>query len=246
MKPDPPDLRWQRIDELFTGALEREGAERDAFIAQSCQGDDALRQEIESLLKAHIEATGFMQSTVFNEAVQLIAENEGNHDSPEQVGPYKLVKEIGRGGMGAVYLAARDDFGGRRVALKLVKRGMDTDFILHRFYNERITLSGLDHPNIARLIDGGATEDGLPYFAMDYIEGLSIDEYCDDHRLSTADRLKLFGKVCSAVQYAHQHLVVHRDIKPGNVLVTPDGNPELLDFGIAKLLGDDGLACTVT
>jgi eukaryotic-like serine/threonine-protein kinase len=246
MNSDPPDMRWQRIDELFTAALKREGTERDAFIAQSCQGDDALRQEIESLLKAHTDATGFMQSTMFNEAVELITESDENRDPQERIGPYKLVKEIGRGGMGAVYLAARDDLGGRRVALKLVKRGMDTDFILHRFYNERITLSGLDHPNIARLIDGGATGDGLPYFAMDYIEGLSIDEYCDTHRLSTAERLQLFCKVCSAVQYAHQHLVVHRDLKPGNILVTPDGNPKLLDFGIAKLLGDEGLAATVT
>jgi serine/threonine protein kinase/tetratricopeptide (TPR) repeat protein len=246
MKPDSTGACWQRIDELFTAALKREGPERDAFLAESCRGDDALRQEVESLLKAHVQAAGFMQSAVFDEAIELIAEKEENHDLPEKIGSYRLIKEIGRGGMGAVYLGVRDDFEGRRVALKVVKRGMDTDFILRRFHNERITLSGLDHPNIARLIDGGATNDGLPYFAMDYIEGLSIDVYCDNHRLSTAERLKLFREVCSAVQYAHQHLVVHRDIKPGNILVTADRSPKLLDFGIAKLLGDDGLGATVT
>ena len=246
MKPDSTGACWQRIDELFTAALKREGPERDAFLAESCRDDDALRQEIESLLKAHTQATGFMQSAVFNEGIRLIAEREENRDLAKKIGPYKLIKELGRGGMGAVYLAERDDFEGRRVALKVVKRGMDTDFILRRFHTERITLSGLDHPHIARLIDGGATDDGLPYFAMDYIEGLSIDEYCDNHRLSTTERLKLFREVCSAVHYAHQHLVVHRDIKPGNILVTADGSPKLVDFGIAKLLAEDGLGATVT
>ena len=155
----------------------------------------------------------------------------------QHIGLYKINREIGRGGMGTVYLATRDDDQyQKQVAIKVVKRGMDTDLVLARFRNERQILAGFDHPNIARLFDGGSTETGLPYFIMEYVEGQAIDEYCDSHRLSTAARLELFRTVCSAVQYAHQHLVIHRDIKPSNILVTADGVPKLLDFGIAKLL----------
>jgi serine/threonine protein kinase len=139
--------------------------------------------------------------------------------------------------MGSVYLATRDDHQfQQQVAIKVVRRGMDTDLVLARFRNERQILAGFDHPNIARLFDGGSTETGLPYFIMEYIEGQAIDEYCDSHQLSIAARLELFRTVCSAVVYAHQHLVVHRDIKPSNILVTAEGVPKLLDFGIAKLL----------
>src|SRR5262249_11433822 len=149
-------------------------------------------------------------------------------------------REIGHGGMGVVYLAVRaDDHYRKRVAIKLVQRGMDVDFVIRRFRHERQILASLDHPNIARLLDGGATPSGLPYFVMEYIEGQPIDEYCDHNRLSTVERLKLFRQVCAAVQYAHQNLVVHRDIKPGNILVTSDGTPKLLDFGIAKLLNPE-------
>ena len=167
------------------------------------------------------------------------------------VGPYRIIREIGRGGMGTVYLAVRDDDQYKKqVAIKLVRRGMDTDFIVDRFRHERQILASLDHPNIARLLDGGTTEDGLPYFVMEYIEGSPINQYCDDRRLSIAERVKLFQTVCSAVQYAHQNLVVHRDIKPSNIIVTPEGVPKLLDFGIAKLLAPDAVgqtqAATVT
>jgi non-specific serine/threonine protein kinase/serine/threonine-protein kinase len=223
------------------------GAERDTFLAQACAGDTLLRDEIESLLRAHEESSDFLKSPMFEEAVELIANDEEPTAPPEQIGPYKIEKEIGRGGMGAVYLATRDDGEYRRqVALKIVKRGMDTDFILNRFRNERKTLAGFDHLNIARLWDGGATNDGLPYFAMEYVVGLPINEYCDRHRLSVAERLKLFRRVCAAVQYAHQRLVVHRDLKPGNILVTSEGVPKLLDFGIAKVLSPDGDTATMT
>ncbi len=162
-----------------------------------------------------------------------------------RIGPYQILSEIGRGGMGAVYLAERaDNQFQKQVAIKVVKRGMDSDAILRRFGNEQKILAQLDHPNIARLIDGGTTEDGLSYFIMDYVEGLPIDGYCDTHHLPTLDRLKLFRTVCSAVEHAHQHHVVHRDLKPNNILVTGDGVPRLLDFGIAKVLSPDEVSQT--
>jgi len=157
-----------------------------------------------------------------------------------RLGNYKIVKEIGRGGMGTVYLAQRaDEQYEKRVAIKLIKRGMDTDSVLRHFRMERQILAGFDHPNIARLFDGGMTENGLPYFIMEYVEGLPIDEYCNAQGLSISERLKLFQAVCAAVSYAHRHLVIHRDIKRSNILVTVDGVPKLLDFGIAKILQEE-------
>ena len=159
------------------------------------------------------------------------------HQHPERLAGYRIQQVLGQGGMGVVYLAKREDSTfAQRVALKVIKRGMDTEDIVRRFELERKVLSGLNHPNIARLIDGGTTEDGRPYFALEYVEGMPIDKYCDQQRLSTKQRIEIFRKVCSAVQYAHQNLIVHRDIKPGNVIVTTEGEPKLLDFGIAKLL----------
>ena len=153
-----------------------------------------------------------------------------------RIGSYRLVRELGRGGMGTVYLAVRsDDSFQKRVALKVLKRGMDTDAIVRRFRNERQILASLDHPYISGLLDGGTTPDGLPYFAMEFVEGQTIDEYCETRHLDTTARLVMFMKICAAVQYAHQNLIIHRDIKPANVLVTADGTPKLLDFGIAKL-----------
>ncbi len=154
-----------------------------------------------------------------------------------RLGAYRIEREIGRGGMGAVYEAVRvDKEFNKRAAIKLVKRGMDTDFVLRRFRKERQILAALDHPHIAGLLDGGTTEDGLPYFVMEYIEGQPLYSFCDSHQLTIVERLKLFRSICDAVNYAHQKQVVHRDIKPSNVLVTSDGVPKLLDFGIAKLL----------
>jgi eukaryotic-like serine/threonine-protein kinase len=228
---------WQRINEMFHGALALDCRERSAFLVAECDGDDALRVKIEALLTSHQEAEGFIQGSVFADAAELLVEDEAQAMIGQHIGLYKTTREIGRGGMGTVYLATRDDDQyEKQVAIKVVKRGMDTDLVLDRFRNERQILAGFDHPNIARLFDGGSTENGLPYFIMEYIEGQTIDEYCDSQRLSTAARLELFRTVCSAVQYAHQHLVIHRDIKPSNILVTADGVPKLLDFGIAKLL----------
>jgi non-specific serine/threonine protein kinase/serine/threonine-protein kinase len=174
------------------------------------------------------------------EQVTRLDDSRHELDRDSRVGPYRLIRPIGRGGMGAVYLAVRDDdVFQKRVAIKLLKRGMDTEAIVRRFQHERQILAALEHPNIASLLDGGTTADGLPYFAMEYVEGQPITEYCDGRQLDTNARLELFRHVCAAVQYAHQNLIVHRDIKPANVLVTNDGTPKLLDFGIAKLLNPE-------
>ena len=161
-------------------------------------------------------------------------------DTDVRVGPYRLIRELGRGGMGTVYLAVRsDDAFQKRVALKVLKRGTDTDSVVRRFRHERQILASLEHPNIAGLLDGGTTSEGLPYFAMEYVEGQPLVEYAHGQHLDLTTRLILFRKVCAAVQYAHQNLIIHRDIKPANVLVTADGEPKLLDFGIAKLLNPE-------
>lgn len=227
--------------QILGEALERAPESRDGWIATICAGDEILRTEVGRLLARQKPAAQFLEES----PLAAVAESNGRSMIGEHIGLYKIISEIGRGGMGAVYLAERDDARfTRRVALKLIKRGMDTDFVVERFCNERQILASLDHPNIAGLIDGGATEADLPYFIMEYIEGRPITEYANEHSLSTAERLKLFRTVCSAVQYAHQNLVIHRDLKPSNILVTKDGEPKLLDFGIAKLLQADGVAET--
>ncbi len=236
--------QWGKIEELFNQAVEMPLDERELFLNDSCGEDSQLRQQVEKLIQADQEAGNFIESTApLSHITKLV---DGSLSYPEdgligkQIGAYKLEREIGRGGMGAVYLASRaDNVFFKRVAIKLIKRGMDTDFIVRRFRNERQILANLDHPNIAHLFDGGSTEDGLPYFVMEYIEGEPINRYCDKRKLSISDRLKLFQQVCSAVQYAHLNQIVHRDIKPGNILVTDEGKPKLLDFGIAKLLNPE-------
>ena len=228
-------------------------AEREAYLAAVCAGDAELRRQVEMLIRSDEQAGAFIEepavagvigdsarSAVAGAFDAAAAYDEETPFIGRRVGSYRIVRELGRGGMGAVYLAVRaDDEFQKRVAIKLVKRGMDTDFILRRFRQERQILASLDHTYIARLMDGGTTEDGLPYFVMEYIEGLPINQFCDAHKLSTPERLRLFLKVCAAVAYAHQNLVIHRDLKPSNVLVTADGTPKLLDFGIAKLLNPE-------
>ena len=223
---------WSRIEALFQAALKRPAHERSAFLHQACNGEPELLAELESLLASHEQAGDFLV-----EPVLVDAEAVGESLSGRRIGAYQLLKEIGAGGIGLVYLAIRaDDEYRKLVAVKLIKLGMDTRAIVRRFRHERQMLADLEHANIARLIDGGTTDDGRPYFVMEYVEGVPLDEYCDQHRLSVDERLKLFRTVCGAVHYAHQNLIVHRDLKPSNILVTADGIPKLLDFGIAKWL----------
>ena len=246
--------RWQQVKELLAAVLEQAPDRRSAFLDGSINGDEVLRAEVESLLAHEETGDSMVESSRISSQISLaraisgefLSEQSGHSDELSEdedinrirrVGPYKTVRELGRGGVGWVLLAERDDDEYRqRVAIKLIRRGMDTDFVVRRFRNERQILAALDHPNIGRLIDGGTTENDRPYLVMEYVEGLPIDVYCDQHRLSAEGRLKLFRQVCAAVHYAHQHLVIHRDIKPSNVLVTKEGVPKLLDFGIAKLL----------
>jgi serine/threonine protein kinase/tetratricopeptide (TPR) repeat protein len=238
--------RFQRCEELFHAALPLAGKEREAFLERSCADDPELRTEVERLLAAHERAGDFISSPAV-----AVASGGGDEVSwvGRLVGPYRVIQEIGRGGMGAVYLAERADGQyEQRVALKVIKRGMDTEQVLARFRAERQIVASLDHPNIARLLDGGSTDQGVPFFAMEYIEGEPIDAWASRRELSVDERLQLFLQVCGAVSYAHQRLVVHRDIKPLNILVTAEGVPKLLDFGIAKVLheGADEVTSTVT
>ncbi|MFL6337315.1 MAG: protein kinase domain-containing protein [Pyrinomonadaceae bacterium] len=233
--------RWKQIEGVFDAAVELAPAERDAYLAGACGGDAELRRQVELLIRSHDAAGAFIEEPAV--AGRITDPGRLDDDAPfigRRIGSYRIVRELGRGGMGAVYLAVRaDDEFQKRVAIKLVKRGMDTDFILRRFRQERQILASLEHQNIARLLDGGTTDDGLPYFVMEYIEGLPVNQFCDAHKLSTPERLRLFLKVCSAVAYAHHNLVIHRDLKPSNVMVMADGTPKLLDFGIAKLLNPE-------
>jgi eukaryotic-like serine/threonine-protein kinase len=232
--------RYQQVKELFQSALEREGSQWKRFLDEACAGDPSLREEVESLLTSHEQAPSFIESSALEIVSKVLPDQPDKQMVGQRIGPYKVIREIAHGGMGAVYLAFRaDDEYQKQVAIKLIKRGMDTDSIIRRFRNERQILANLDHPNIARLIDGGTTEDGLTYFIMDHVEGLPIDAYCDAHKLSIVERLKLFRTVCSAVEYAHQHHVIHRDLKPSNILVTVEGVAKLLDFGIAKVLNPE-------
>ena len=236
-----PADRWQRLEQLFHAMLELPAEERAAALAEACGADTELQAEVLRLLQSDEQASVFMSDAgagLGQVAATLMPDGT-------QVGAYRIVREIGRGGMGAVYLAERADAQfDMRVALKLIKRGLDTDAVLERFRHERQILAGLEQPNIVRLLDGGTTSEGLPYFVMEYVDGQPIDEYCRDHQLPLDQRLRLFRQVCAAVTYAHQHLVVHRDIKPSNILITADGAPKLLDFGIARLLDarEDGQA----
>lgn len=229
--------RWQNIQTLFEQALERHPRERDAFLQRACAGDAELMQEVASLLAADSDA----HSLLAGNALDAVPFPEESAEVGRRVGSYRIVSKLGTGGMGSVFLAARveGEFE-QKVALKLIKSGMDSDVILKRFRSERQILARLEHPNIARLLDGGMTDARLPYFAMEYVDGVPIDQYCDNLKMTVKQRLGLFQTVCVAVQYAHRNLVVHRDLKPGNILVTADGTVKLLDFGIAKVLADDG------
>ena len=236
-RTDP--ARWREVKRVLDAALDRSTLERSAFIAEACGQDEALRREVESLAAAAEDTRNILDAA---NAVEAGAEvPEAPSRAGERVGAYELLAEIGSGGMGTVHLARRaDDEFEKRVAIKLMRPGFASDLDLKRFKSERQISAVLDHPNIARLLDGGTTPEGAPYFVMEHVEGGPLIEYCRERGLSVRERLILFRQICAAVQYAHQHLVVHRDLKPGNILVTTDGEPKLLDFGIAKLLSGGG------
>ncbi|HEX6624624.1 MAG TPA: protein kinase [Pyrinomonadaceae bacterium] len=238
--------RWRQVEEIFQTALDLAPGERAPFLEEACGGDAELRRDVEAMLAQYEEAGDFLDEPLVEQSgLQELAALMGEAERADpllgqRVGAYRIEREIGRGGMGVVYLAQRADGAFRmRAAVKVIKRGMDTDFVLRRFRHERRILASLQHYNIARLFDAGATEAGLPYFVMEYIEGEPLYDYCDARQLPLRERLRLFAEVCDAVHYAHQKQVVHRDIKPPNILVNPSGVPKLFDFGIAKLLNPE-------
>jgi serine/threonine protein kinase len=231
-----PD-RWNEVKDKLDEALQREPAGRALYLAEVGAVDPDLQRELESLIAAHERPRTDFLNTPMAQVTSVLADVAPVPLPGRRIGCYQIVRQIGVGGMGEVYGAFRaDDEYRKQVAIKLVRSDQGSEFVFNRFKSERQILACLDHPNIARLLDGGTTEEGLPYFVMELIEGNAIDDYCDTCKLSIIDRLKLFLQVCSAVQFAHQYLVIHRDIKPGNILVTSDGIPKLLDFGIAKIL----------
>lgn len=242
--PDPDPARWELIETICLEAMELPSEERAAFLEDRCRGDRDLRDRVRTLLKAMERSPAFMERPVLS----IPGEGEGTPELPAEtrVGRYRLIRPLGHGGMGDVYLASYQGDGFERtVALKVIRKGLDTRRVMDRFRLERRILAGLRHPNIAQLLDGGTTADGRPFFVMEFVEGEPLDTYCERRRLSTVQRLALVETVCDAVHHAHRNLVVHRDIKPQNILVTEDGRPKLLDFGIGKLLsaepgtGDD-------
>jgi len=234
---------YEKVKKLFAEALEIAPEKRSEFLNENC-ADAEIKTEVESLLAANAEAENFLNDVSAVEVVQNSYQKSAAF-AGQKIGRYRIESEIGRGGMGIVFLAAREDFR-QQVALKIIKRGMDSEAIIERFAREREILAALNHPYIARLIDGGTTDDGLPFFVMEYVEGLPLDEFCRRQNLSETARLELFRKICAAVSLAHQKLIVHRDLKPSNILVGEDGTPKLLDFGIAKLLDADAARETQT
>src|SRR5215471_5438180 len=231
---------YEREVALFDAALELPSGQREAYLEQASAGDPALVQRVRALLHAAEKGAEFLAPIAPNPTPTLPAiEKPG-----DRIGRYKLLQQIGEGGCGIVYMAEQEEPLRRRVALKVIKLGMDTRQVIARFEAERQALALMDHPNIAKVHDAGATETGRPYFVMELVRGTKITDYCDEKKLSTQERLDLFTKVCQAVQHAHQKGIIHRDIKPSNILVTVvDGLPvpKVIDFGIAKATNDQRL-----
>lgn len=244
-------IRWQQIETIFQKAVDLEPKDRSAFLSRECRNDVELKNEVNKLITDYDSAENFIESPVWTDSFFIdssakkaifdsldeITEVADESLIGNKIGVYQLTKELGRGGMGAVYLAERADGEfNQKVAIKLIKRGMDSDFIVRRFRHERQILASFEHPFIARLLDGGTTGEGLPYFVMEFVEGDTLYNFCDKKRLNVRERLEIFRQICSAVSYAHERSIIHRDIKPGNILFTKSGTPKLLDFGIAKVL----------
>ncbi len=237
--------RFRQVAILFEKVVDLEPEERQEFLDRECADDPSLREEVDAMVKADTSDDSLFENPLSSAEVSIVADRGDQLELHSRVGSYEVLDLIAAGGMGRVYRAKRvDQQYEKLVAIKVIKRGMDTDEVIRRFLIERQTLANLDHANIARLFDGGITESGLPYIVMEYVEGMPIDAYCDQHSLSIDARLELFVRACSAVDYAHRNLVVHRDLKPGNILVDKDGNPKLLDFGIAKVLSPGGSSNT--
>jgi non-specific serine/threonine protein kinase/serine/threonine-protein kinase len=235
--------RWAQVKDVLYAVLDLEPEQRPGYLNHVCANEPSLRQEVESFILSHAQVDSDFLKTINPDSAGSDGIEARRSLVGRLIGPYRIVEEIGAGGMGEVYRAVRaDDQYHKQVAIKVVRLGFNTDSGLRRFKAERQILASLDHPNISRLLDSGSTEDNLPYVVMELVEGQPIDEYCDGHNLSLVERLRLFCMVCAAVHYAHQHLVVHRDLKPGNILVTEEGVPKLLDFGIAKLLAPEILS----
>src|SRR3989449_1592792 len=236
-------MNSSREEALFTLAVEKPAAERAAFLDRECSGDVELRQRVESLLQAHERSGEFLNrppaeqpAKTFVITTSMIAVTEKAGD---RIGRYKVLQQIGEGGCGVVYMAEQEEPVRRRVALKVIKLGMDTRSVIARFEAERQALALMDHPNIARVLDAGATDTGRPFFVMELVRGIKITDFCDQNDLSTNQRLELFIQVCQAVQHAHQKGIIHRDLKPSNVLVTSNDGvplPKVIDFGVAKAI----------
>jgi serine/threonine protein kinase len=230
--------QWKRVKEIVGAALEREPAERAPFLQEACADDQALRAEVDSLLSEFEKSSGLSEHPVSGQSLD---------PAPlelKSIGPYRLIRKLGEGGMGQVWLAEQAVPVRRQVALKLIRSGMDDQAVLQRFQSERQSLAIMDHPAIAKVFDAGATPDGQPYFAMEYVQGISITAYCDEHQLKIRDRLELFIKVCDGVLHAQQKAIIHRDLKPANILVVEvDGKPtpRIIDFGLAKVIGPQAL-----
>ncbi len=232
---------WQKVKELLDEVLNLEASEREKILHNS-EIDNEIREEVRSLLAFEEDSENLIKLSAV-EFSKGFFDDENDTENVligQTIGAYKIISELGYGGMGAVYLAERADGNfSQRVALKLLKREMNTAALRRRFEQERNILASLEHPNIARLLNAGTTEDKIPYIAMEYVEGLPIDDYCNKNKLDLDQRLDLFREVCQAVDFAHRNLIVHRDLKPSNILVTNDGKPKLLDFGISKILSDE-------
>jgi serine/threonine-protein kinase len=241
-----PD-RWTKVTEIFDEALGVEPSSRRGFVRERSGGDEEIEREVTSLLDStSVDSEEFERPAIeWLEGLSVAELVDTPSRAGQRIGPYELIREVGHGGMGTIYEAVRTD-DGRRVAIKTIARGGRSSVILRRFRQERQILASLEHPNIASLYDGGITEDGHPYFVMEFVEGRPIDAHCTERQLTARQRLLLVRQVCGAVQYAHRKLVVHRDIKPSNVLVTADGTVKLLDFGIAKLLPQEGVGEVLT
>ncbi|HRP91651.1 MAG TPA: serine/threonine-protein kinase [Ignavibacteriaceae bacterium] len=227
---------WKDIKTIFFNAVELDGKEREAYLNDACKTPE-LKKEILTLISAHDKSETFLEEPIV--PLEPVSDNS-NLFIGKTFGKYKIDKLIARGGMGLVYLGVRDDEVKQQAAVKIINPGVASDVVIKRFQTERQTLANLNHPNISRLLDGGITDDGIQFLIMEFIDGILIDEYCDKNNLNTKERLKLFLKVASVVEFAHQNLVVHRDLKPTNILITQDGEPKLLDFGIAKILSPEG------